>query len=525
MASSSKPTGVHYALVFFVLLSIVSGLGWLLAYKGSNSIGELRTQNEKLKKDASSADAGLRKSLDQIALIKKLLGSGFDEVGEDTQNAVSVAGDMALHIKNYGQGVASQTYNDTVVKLFEALRNASQQRDKLQEQLAVEVAQFEQLKSELNAQLAAEKTSRETADKSKIDADNTHQEELAKREADISELKKAIASTQQEFDEYKEAMEKQAKQLEQRVQGLVGINNKLTRELEEKTRSIIDRADGAIAWVDPSSRKIWVNLGEADRLRPRTTFSVYRKDHGGVGRASKQGAAGPEDIKGSIEITRVVDAHLSEARVLEEDLYNPMAKGDPIYSPLWNPGAGEAFSVVGILDLDGDGKSDREMFREIVATANAEIDNEVDDEGNLLVNGAVAEEPRPKITERTKFLVKGKMPDLAASADPEEQKVIQKVLDLQRELENQARERGVRIVSLSDFLAFIGYKSQRRLFVPGGDTPYTLKYGSRSASTEEPLGSRKSTGTTSGAYAGDKMLKPKTSGGTTSKLFRGGPRE
>ena len=31
MASSSKPTGVHYALVFFVLLSIVSGVGWLLA--------------------------------------------------------------------------------------------------------------------------------------------------------------------------------------------------------------------------------------------------------------------------------------------------------------------------------------------------------------------------------------------------------------------------------------------------------------------------------------------------------------
>jgi len=33
MAASSKPTGVHYALVVFVLISIICGLGWLLAYK------------------------------------------------------------------------------------------------------------------------------------------------------------------------------------------------------------------------------------------------------------------------------------------------------------------------------------------------------------------------------------------------------------------------------------------------------------------------------------------------------------
>ena len=61
-SSSSKPTGVHYALVVFVLISIVCGLGWLLAYKGANSISELERQSRGRKEEGRGPDEARRRS-------------------------------------------------------------------------------------------------------------------------------------------------------------------------------------------------------------------------------------------------------------------------------------------------------------------------------------------------------------------------------------------------------------------------------------------------------------------------------
>jgi hypothetical protein len=498
MAASTKPTGVHYALVFFVLATVVCLVGWLVTRRG---VEELKNSNVSLDKKAKDADAAARTAVGDVDQIKKKLGSGFDQVG-DAGNPNSVLGNMEEQIRNFGAGLTSPTLHDLLAKQAEALRNTTAARDGLQDKLAQELALFEQQKTELNAQLAAEKAARGQTDKDKTDADNTHSEELKKKESDIAELRKAIAQTQQEYDEYKESAEKLNKQLSQRVASLLSINNKLTAELDEINRQSFDEADGSIVWVDVSARRVWINLGEVDGLRPRTSFSVYRKDHSGVGRGSRPHAAGPDDIKGSIEVMRIMGPHQAEARILGDDIYNPIGKGDPIYSPLWSPGRGESFSIVGVMDLDGDGRSDRDLLHEIITASGAAVDNEVDDKGNLFINGKPAEDPtKPQLSERTKFVVKGKIADLTSTADKEEQAVISRINEIQREMDQQARERGIRIVSLSDFLSFMGYKTQRRLFVPGGETPFTLKFGNRAASTEKSTGSNASTGNTSSAFS------------------------
>jgi hypothetical protein len=236
-----------------------------------------------------------------------------------------------------------------------------------------------------------------------------------------------------------------------------------------------------------------------------------------------KGTVGGEDIKGSIEVTRVLEANLSEARILHEDLYSPMAKGDPIYSPLWSPGRGEAFSIVGTIDLDGDGKDDRDLFREAVTTAGATIDNDIRPDGKLLVNDKTPDPYKPQISEKTKFVVIGKIREVSDTADPDEIATILKINALKKDLVEAANERGVRVVSLSDFLSYIGYKPQRRLFVPGSDVPYNLKSGSGSAKVDDsPAARQRSTGSTSGAYSSDKALKPKNTSNMSGKVFRGG---
>jgi hypothetical protein len=188
-----------------------------------------------------------------------------------------------------------------------------------------------------------------------------------------------------------------------------------------------------------------------------------------------------------------------------------MAAGDPVYTPLWSPGRAQDFAFVGLIDLDGDKQSDRDLLHEIVSTAGARISLEVDDDGKLRGD---------PISERTKFLVIGELPNIIDAALPEEKEKIAAIAKHYKDLATAAREHGVTIVSLSDFLNYIGFKTQRRLFKPGSEAGYNLKAGTRGASVEKAY--NHPSGKTSGVYSGNKNLRPKSSTGTTSKLFRGG---
>lgn len=521
MAASSKPTGVHVALAVSILLNIVLFVCWLVVWRGMNGSSDMKRELDSAKSKASEADKTARKSLDEIEILRTTSGYKYPDVG-DPQQPNSMAGAMKQDIAVYGQGVSDPTLHGTIEKLYQLAVNTAKARDDLQEELAKERAAFEQAKSELNAEMTQVKNARDQAKKDQVAADSQHKEEIDRKEADLALLRKEIKSAQDELDEYRASAEKQIAELKTRVNNLLVINQKIGTELDEKTRPSFEIPDGYVRMVDSFAHMVWIGLGEADGLKPRTTFSVYKKINHGVGRGTKKGMVGAEDIKGSIEVTRIMGPNLSEARILTEDQFNPISKGDPIYSPLWSPGRGETFSVIGMTDLDGDGKDDPDLFSELLATAGASIDNRVDPKGVLTVNGKI--EDKPRITEKTKFLVIGKIPEIADTADPEEMNNIKKISEFREELEKSARERGVRVVSLGDFLNYVGYKPQRRLFVPGGDVPWNLKSGSHSTSVDETGGasSRRSSGATSGLYSPDQAKKAKSGGSVTNKTFRSG---
>ena len=179
----------------------------------------------------------------------------------------------------------------------------------------------------------------------------------------------------------------------------------------------------------------------------------------------------------------------------------------------------ENFSFVGIIDLDGDGKSDRQKLHELVSGAGATIDNEVDDDGKRIrymkfPNEFIDHgEGVPGIDVNTKFLVIGEIPDIALAVKDEDKARIGLILKHRKILGDEAKQQGVRVVNLNDFLSWIGYQPQRRLFVPGAEKGYKLKAGGR----EPPVD--KVSGQVSGAINGNKRIKPSTSGGQNSPLF------
>lgn len=504
--SGSGPTFELYLVIFFLLVSIVLGVVLYLTISDAGKVA-VTLKDTEAKLQASTTTLG--KLDDSLQQIKKLLGKSTMEVNYDAaapNNPASVYGSMDQDNREYGKELAETTVAGTLKKLREALNAVTTERDSKtaalaeseKETLALRARYQTTADDHKNARTAAEGTLRTTV--------NERDEQIAAKDQQIGELRNLYNTSQVELEQEKEAREKDRVKAQNEIDKLVLINEKIRSELDEIKQESFEVPDGKIRRVDNVSRLVWIDIGDADFLKPRMTFSIYSKETPGVARTTA-------DIKGKIEVTRVIGPHLAEAKIIEEDLYRPMSPGDFIYTPLWSPGRAERFAIVGQIDLDGDGQSDRALFQQEMAVRGAEIVDEVDDEGNR---------PTPSIDESIKYLIMGKVADIADATLSEDEQKIKQITDHQATMRKEARLYGVRIIPLNSFLDYIGYKSKRRLFKPGDNRGYNLKAGAASTGVNEPLGDRSSSGQVSGSYgAPSRAVPPQTSSGTTSKLFGG----
>jgi hypothetical protein len=163
------------------------------------------------------------------------------------------------------------------------------------------------------------------------------------------------------------------------------------RLLDECSSETDTVADGQITWVDQRTRTVWVNLGLDDGLRRNLTFSVYQRDENNLATAKK---------KGRIEITNVRNGHTSEARILEDSNTNPIQSEDLIASPVWSPGGSLRYALVGRMDINEDGRDDRELVKNLIQQFGGAIDAEDTPDGTV----------RGDITIHTRYLVMGERP-------------------------------------------------------------------------------------------------------------------
>jgi type II secretory pathway pseudopilin PulG len=199
--------------------------------------------------------------------------------------------------------------------------------------------------------------------------------------------------------------------------------------------------DGLISWVNQKEGKVWINIGEADALRPQVTFSVYSGDEADALKA---------DTKGSIEVTKILSPHLAEARITSDIPTRPLMEGDKIYSQVWNRGRQVGFALAGILDMDGDGKNDIDELKTVIALNNGKVDAQPAE------NGEVA----GQMTVDTRYLILGKFPE-GSIPNAENQRLAWETM-------NEAADRlGIETITLDEFLNLMGWKSDRRTVTLG----------------------------------------------------------
>jgi hypothetical protein len=175
-------------------------------------------------------------------------------------------------------------------------------------------------------------------------------------------------------------------------------------------------------------------------LRRQVTFSVYDADQHDAVKATK---------KGSLEVTRILGPHMAEARVTEDDATNPILVGDNIYSQVWHRGKRLHFALTGFIDIDGDGRSDMQLARELIEMNDGIVDAYLQEDGKVAGD----------ITANTRYLV---------LSDSPESNLQGKLMAGWQAMSQEASQLGVESVTLAEFLGQMGYKPQDRS-VPLGE--------------------------------------------------------
>jgi hypothetical protein len=244
--------------------------------------------------------------------------------------------------------------------------------------------------------------------------------------------------------------------------------------------------NGEITWVNQRDGTVWINIGRADALMRQVNFSVYPAESNET-----------TESKAGIEVTRIVGDHLAEARILDDKISDPIIPGDKIFTPLWSPGEKRHYALAGVMDINGDGRSDLDTVINIIRTNGGVVDCYIPESGKDKnhVKGA--------ITVNTNCLIKGEPPD--EKGDPAQLAAFTKI-------RNQADQYRLQTMKLGEFLQRIGWKNMSPV----------VRYGHGATANDfrakpEEGGQRKSTGNTSDVF---KQREPPPAGSPSNSYYR-----
>jgi hypothetical protein len=189
-----------------------------------------------------------------------------------------------------------------------------------------------------------------------------------------------------------------------------------------------------------------------------------------------------EKPKGSIELTQVGE-QFSAARIVKtNNSIDPIRLGDIVYSAAWSPNMPMRFALVGKMDVNRDGKDDRDELKRMIQEAGGTIDFDLPPADLGKETGTLS----PRIDW---YVIDNRMPlretfsSKNATVEVSQEKLNQRVGEIVRE----ARLNGVRPMTIEHLLSFLGYdmnapvsgseavdtKALKRLTLPRGPAAST----------------------------------------------------
>lgn len=512
---AQKQTGLVIWLSVFAVLFVMTAVFWYMTYTDGQKMQVDLAAAQKSKQDDTRA---IQDQVAQLKLLKERMGFGEDvPVGHNDSSAEEAINAMSQQdiVQYAGDGSgAPPNYRGALMK--ESAENANNSFNATERQRLLDEKQRELLATiaQKDEEIRKHREARETAEQELVKQEAAHSEEMRRLEQQNDQLRQEKTQKEQEFAAYRVTAERQIQDLNEDINGYRDAVVTLRQRLREKEDLAFFRPDGTINTVDHLARRAYIDLGAADGLRVGVSFSVYEQGHSGVGKANTN------DIKGKIEVTRLLGPHRAEAAIVDEVAGATIAEDDPIFSPLFQSGQALEVAVLGGLTVDG---LSREQFRSQVRDSGSRIAVEVNAQGEFIDgrgNVITAEEAQDLITPRVRFIVVGDLGD-PNTKDPKLVSLFEKIQRNAQLLRKEAEKKGIYEVGLSTFLEHIGYNRKQVSWTPENEEPFPgiLTNGARSARVNGSMGNRASSAAISGVYSGRRRQQP-VSTGTTSKYYK-----
>jgi hypothetical protein len=448
------------ALVVFVILTIGLGVTTYIGFAGQKELDDKLkdAENNKLKAMTKSRDweqlqaltlksylgAPLTKE-EQEALAQKY-GTAAQEANEPYQNLLKT-----LAEKNFKWDDAKRQPKETLLARIDGLET---QIRNMKEQQAKEADQFKRTRDKLEADLKASEGARETAEKTLADTKTQLADTIKSKSKEFDALTKKNEEITDENDNLKKKAEQDKDKSKKEYDTLLK-KNKATeisfQRLKDQVTPVnvfdTHQAKGKIVDLDRRGSTAYIDLGSADNVKPQLTFSVFAASPGGKAQGER---------KGAVEVIRVLQPHLSLARVIDlrDPGRDPVVAGDLLFNPAWQPGQREHVALTGIIDLTGEGHDDTgELIRNLERqgiTVDAYLDLK-----DMAIKG-------DGITQQTGFLILGEQPEIsdafATGEGVQGTNRKKELLEKMSEMRADAASKGVAVIPLRRFLSLVGYK-------------------------------------------------------------------
>ena len=353
--------GIQIAMIVFILTTL---LFMVTTYFGYSSTTSLKGALAEAESNNENASRGLVAAETLATYLKEKIGiepsANEDATRTQVDNLVTNA---------YGQGLApeSQTF-------IGIIQDRSARVTQLAQQLATANTNLQQLRGELedqkktSAAMLADAQAREKKAQEDFNLANQEKAEyISKNDASNRTLVDERNAMQTKLDQTVAKTASEVAQAEKERLAAVRRAGMLQDEINVIKQDTPDQYDGRIVGVVAATKTVLLDVGKADGLRPKMTFSVFDAEDNNVRTAKK---------KASIEVTRVLGDHSSEARITDTDFVNPIVQDDFVYSPIWSPGTQLSVALVGEMDVDQDGRDDRELVRNLITRNGGKIDAE-----------------------------------------------------------------------------------------------------------------------------------------------------
>lgn len=428
MAARQDQSQVVGLIICAIMIVVLGGLSYWFYTEWNKADARAK----ELTSQKSNSDNAAREAIVNAETYLEMMGfdksTPFADVKRQFEGEENSPGDRQRFMSNFDE--ANQNYRAVLETIYAENTAIAQQESEAKAREKSIRAELVAMKQQYDAQVEEFRKARDKALADLASERLNFKESLEALEARQADQARALARNETQFKSQVAAANSERDMAVQNLVDAERQRDRLQYIKDSIERASFEVADGLITYANQAKGTVWINLGDGDDLRRQVTFSVFESDLRDAGKADK---------KGSIEVTRIIDEHLAEARITNDDPTNPILPGDQIYSQLWERGQKLRFALTGVIDLDGDGQSDLQQAKDLIALNGAVVDSSLEEDGTI--DGSMSE--------YTRYLVLGENPTAPSKA------AIRKGF---QDMSTEAAKWSVETISLAEFLAHIGYR-------------------------------------------------------------------